>query len=77
MATATLNSQSQIVVPAEIRRRLRLKAGDRLVLAVEGEQVIMRKLPESHLSALGDFDASLWKNYAEELTEERDRWGRR
>ena len=77
MATATLSSKSQIVVPAEIRRRLHLKPGDRVVLEVDGEQVIMRKLSQSHISALGDFDAGLWKDYEVELAKERDQWERR
>jgi AbrB family looped-hinge helix DNA binding protein len=36
-ATARLNENGRVVIPAEIRRKLGLSAGDTLVFSVEGE----------------------------------------
>lgn len=35
MATATLTSKGQVTIPAEVRKRLRLKAGDRIAFVFE------------------------------------------
>ncbi|HHI76641.1 MAG TPA: AbrB/MazE/SpoVT family DNA-binding domain-containing protein, partial [Gammaproteobacteria bacterium] len=36
MPTATLSSRSQLVLPAEIRRKLGIRPGDRVVIELEG-----------------------------------------
>jgi antitoxin PrlF len=33
----------QITIPAEVRRRLGIKAGDRVVVEVEGDKIVIRK----------------------------------
>ena len=45
MATATLSSKSQLVLPAEIRRKLGIHPGDRLVVELEGDHAVIRKAP--------------------------------
>ena len=39
MAEATLSAKNQITVPREIREALGLKAGDKLLLVVQGDTV--------------------------------------
>ena len=36
---ATLTSKAQVTVPAEVRRHLGLKPGDKLAFAIDGDQV--------------------------------------
>lgn len=74
MATVKLSKKSQLVLPAKIRRQLKIEPGDRLDLEVEGDHVILRKAPRSDVEALGQYRSSLWKGYAEELDRVRDEW---
>ncbi len=41
-ASSKLSSKGQITVPQEIRRRLGVRAGDRVEFAVEGGRVVLR-----------------------------------
>ncbi len=76
MSTATLSSKSQIVLPAEVRRRLGLHPGDRLVIEVEDDHVVIRKAPVSDVDALAELRSELWRGYAQELEEARNEWDR-
>ena len=74
MPTATLSSKSQLVLPAEIRRKLGIHPGDRLVVELEGDHAVIRKAPHSDVEALAIYRSEIWRDYAEELTEARDEW---
>ncbi len=74
MSTTTLSSKSQIVIPARIRRRLGLAPGDRLEVEVEGDHLIIRKLPASDCERLASFRSPLWKGYAGEVERAREEW---
>ena len=76
MPTAKLSKKAQLVLPASIRRQLNIRPGDRLILEVKGDHVVLRKAPESDVDALRQYRSDLWKNYAEELDRERDAWDR-
>ncbi len=67
MAISTLSKKSQLVLPAKIRRQLGIEPGDRLELEVEGDHVILRKVPRSDVEALGQYRSSLWAGLAREL----------
>ena len=74
MATAKLSKKAQLVLPASIRRRLKIRPGDRLLLEVEDDHVILRKAPRSDVEALGEYRSDLWKGYAEKFGRTRDEW---
>ena len=74
MPVATLSSKSQIVLPAEIRKRLGIQAGDRLLIEVEEDRIVIRKAPFSFTAALEACSDELWRGYAEGLKKERARW---
>ena len=76
MHTAKLSRKAQLVLSASIRRRLNIRPGDRLILEVEGDHVVLRKAPESDVEALRAYRSGLWKDYAAELERERDGWDR-
>jgi AbrB family looped-hinge helix DNA binding protein len=42
--TATLSTRGQVVIPDEIRSDLDLEASDELIVAREGDKIVMRKL---------------------------------
>jgi len=74
MPTAKLSKKAQLVLPASIRKRLNIRPGDRLILEVEDDHVILRKAAESDVDALRAYRSDLWKGYAAELERERDEW---
>jgi AbrB family looped-hinge helix DNA binding protein len=53
MAQATLSRKNQIVVPREAREALDVKAGDKLMVVVRGDVVIVLQKPKSHQKAIG------------------------
>lgn len=76
MPDATLSSKHQLVIPAAVRKQLDLKPGDQLDVQVEGDQVVIRKAPQSYVKALEKVTASLCKGYGRELQGDREQWDR-
>ncbi|MEN8132412.1 MAG: AbrB/MazE/SpoVT family DNA-binding domain-containing protein [Pseudomonadota bacterium] len=74
MTITTLSSKSQMVLPAEIRRKLNMHPGDRLIIEVEGEHAVIRKAPVSDVEALAAYRSEAWKDYADEMDKARDEW---
>jgi len=52
MAEATLSEKNQVVIPREARAALRLKPGDKLLMVVRGERVLVLKKPKSYQAAI-------------------------
>jgi AbrB family looped-hinge helix DNA binding protein len=72
MSEATLSSKNQIVIPRQAREALRLKAGDKLLVIVRGDQVIVLQKPKAHHSAIrGLLGGTYPDGY---LQEERESW---
>ena len=71
MSEAKLSSKNQIVIPREARKALGLKAGDRLLVVVRGETVILLK-PKKHSEAIRGIAKELYPPAY--LREERESW---
>lgn len=56
MSRATLTSKGQLTVPKDVRDRLGLKTGDRVVFELEGDSVRLRV---EHRKSLGELMGSL------------------
>jgi len=70
MAEATLSSKNQIVIPREAREALQVKPGDKLLVRVLGNKVIVLERPKSyHRATLGR--GTYPKDY---LKKERQSW---
>lgn len=54
VATTKMSSKGQVVIPEEIRRRLRLKAGARFVVVGKGDVVVLKTLSPLALDDLDD-----------------------
>ena len=74
MATATLSGKNQIVVPREAREALGLKAGDKLLVVVKGNAVIMMREPVSYEKAIRGMARGLYPE--DYLRKERASWDR-
>ncbi len=72
MPLATLSSKNQIVIPREAREALRVKAGDKLLVVVRGDQVIVLQKPKAHHTAIRGLGAGAYSpGY---LRKERKSW---
>lgn len=47
MATATISSKGQIVLPKQLRDEMELREGDRVEIAREGDRIVLRPLTAS------------------------------
>ncbi len=52
MPESTLSAKNQIVIPRAAREALRLKPGDKLLVVVRGERVIVLQRPKAYQSAI-------------------------
>ena len=52
MPEAKLSTKNQIVIPREARRALRVKPGDKILVVVRGERVLVLQKPKSHHAAI-------------------------
>jgi AbrB family looped-hinge helix DNA binding protein len=72
MAEATLSSKNQIVVPREAREALGVHAGDKLLIVVRGDTVIILPRPGSWTKALRGLAKEVYPSRY--LDEERAGW---
>ena len=72
MAEATLSRKNQIVVPREARQALDVKAGDKLMVVVRGDVVIVLRKPKSHRKAISGLASGRYP--AGYLRKERRSW---
>ncbi len=79
-ATVTLSSKRQITVPADFYRAMQLKQGQKLIVELEGDKMIIRPRPESLTKALmGSTKGAYGKNSTEVdayVKKERQEWDR-
>ncbi|HXO20241.1 MAG TPA: AbrB/MazE/SpoVT family DNA-binding domain-containing protein [Thermoanaerobaculia bacterium] len=73
IATAKLTEKYQITIPTEVRRRLGLKAGDLVYLALEGEQVVLRAAPGGWTESSRGLGAEMWREEGGAAAVERER----
>ncbi len=52
-AIIRIGSRGQIVIPAAVRRRLGIRAGDRLTLVQSGDQIVLRRVEGTLLDLRG------------------------
>jgi AbrB family looped-hinge helix DNA binding protein len=72
MSEATLSAKNQIVIPREARQALQLKPGDKILVVVRGERVIVLQKPKSAHSAIRGAGRDIFS--AQHIHEERQSW---
>jgi AbrB family looped-hinge helix DNA binding protein len=72
MAEATLSSKNQIVVPREAREALGVRPGDKLLIVVRGNTVVILPRPRSWTKAVRGLAAEPYP--ADYIKRERDSW---
>ncbi|HZK48529.1 MAG TPA: AbrB/MazE/SpoVT family DNA-binding domain-containing protein [Thermoleophilia bacterium] len=58
MPTVRVGRRGQVTIPSEVRRRLELGEGDRLLLSVSQEEIVLRPLSSSILDLRGSIPVS-------------------
>ena len=53
MLNVRVNSKGQITLPREIRRKLKIKAGDQMAVILDGEQIVFRPFTKTLLDMRG------------------------
>jgi AbrB family looped-hinge helix DNA binding protein len=72
MAEVTISTKNQIVIPREARQALGVKPGDRLLVLVRGDRVVVLQKPKSHHTAIRGLAPGLYsRGY---LRKERQSW---
>jgi AbrB family looped-hinge helix DNA binding protein len=72
VAEVKVSSKHQIVIPREVRKALRLKAGDQLLLVVRGGTAILLPKPSRYAKAVIGMGKSVYPSGY--LEDERDSW---
>ncbi|MBC7099825.1 AbrB/MazE/SpoVT family DNA-binding domain-containing protein [Candidatus Bipolaricaulota bacterium] len=52
MAVTSVSAKGQVVIPKKVREVLGLKPGDKLLVSVEGEAIILKPLREKDITRL-------------------------
>lgn len=72
MFEAKLSSKNQIVIPREARGALGVKSGDRLLVVIRGDTVILLRKPAKYSQAIRGTGKGLYPG--DYLEKERDSW---
>lgn len=72
MAEVTVSSKNQIVIPREVREKLGVKPGDKLIVVVHDGEVIVMQKPKSYPAAIRGLARGRYP--AGYLEKERDSW---
>lgn len=76
--TLTLSSQGQVVIPSRVRKKLGLKPGSKLLMAVENKGItpkaILEPQPESWVKKVTGLGRGVWGNGEKYVDQERNKW---
>jgi AbrB family looped-hinge helix DNA binding protein len=72
MSEVTLSSKNQIVIPAEARKALKLKPGDKLLVFVHDHHIMILERPRSFEKAIRGLGRGLYP--PDYLERERQSW---
>ncbi|HWY69063.1 MAG TPA: AbrB/MazE/SpoVT family DNA-binding domain-containing protein [Terriglobales bacterium] len=72
MAEATLSAKNQIVIPREAREALGLKPGDKILVVVRSDRVLVLRKPKSYRKAIRGLGRGVYPS--DYLEKERDDW---
>lgn len=72
----TVSSKYQIVIPREVREKLDLKAGDKLVIKANSEKIIIYPQPKSYVKYALGLGKEIWQGIdaTEYVKKERQTW---
>ena len=71
-----VSSKYQIVIPLEVRKKLNLKSGDRLIIKANDEKIIIYPQPKSYAKYSLGLGKEIWQGIdaTEYVKKERETW---
>lgn len=71
-----VSSKNQIAVPSEVRRKLGIKSGDRLLVDIRGDHVVLMPEPKDYSERLYGLHREIWEGVEpqEFVRQERAEW---
>lgn len=74
--TVKVSKRNQIAVPSEVRRRLGIESGDRLLVDVQDRMAILIPEPRDYARAMAGLHREVWQGIdtSAYLREERGAW---
>jgi AbrB family looped-hinge helix DNA binding protein len=71
-----VSSKYQIVIPRDIREKLNLKAGDKLIIKTNNEKIIIYPQPKSYAKYALGLGKEIWQGIdaTEYVRKERETW---
>ena len=81
MKTTKISSKHQIVVPKDVREKMKLRAGDNIyIYVVDENRALLVKHPEDHVAALEGLGQEVWSTLGggdQYIHEERSSWDKK
>ena len=74
--TVKVSSRYQIAVPQRVREQLGINSGDRLLVEVRGNAIILLPVPDNYVTHMAGLHADIWDGIdaAAYVSAERDAW---
>lgn len=71
-----VSSRNQIALPSAVRKQLNIQAGDRLLVDVQGDVIVLLPKPENYVTYMAGLHKEVWRDVdpATYLNEERAVW---
>lgn len=71
-----VSSKYQIVIPLEVRKKINLKSGDRLIIKANNEKIIIYPQPKSYAKYALGLGKEIWQRIdaTEYVRKERETW---
>lgn len=71
-----VNANYQITIPQIVRKKLNIQKGDRLIVDVQDDVIILIPQPKRYTDALQGLHSKIWKDIDTQkyLNRERDSW---
>ncbi|MFW6162271.1 MAG: AbrB/MazE/SpoVT family DNA-binding domain-containing protein [Planctomycetota bacterium] len=76
MTTTKVSSKGQVVIPAEVRKRLGIRKGQHLIVETQGEAIVLRPATKAYFDSLAGIiktGPSLTKDLLAERARDRER----
>ena len=78
MQAVKVSDKFQIAIPAAVRRQLGIKRGDRLLVDVRGDHILLMREPDDYAEKLAGLHTEVWSGVdpQEYVRREREAWTR-
>jgi len=74
--TVKVSSKFQILIPLEVRKKINLKSGDKLIIKANNDKIIIYPYPKNYTKYSLGLGKEIWKDIdaTEYIKKERETW---